>query len=68
MNEIGKNLLLWLIVAAVLMAVFANLSAKSQPNELGYSEFLAAVHEKQITEVTFEGAVIRGQRASGGAR
>ena len=66
MNEIGKNLLLWLIVAAVLMAVFANLSAKSQPNELGYSEFLAAVHAKQITEVTFEGPVIRGQRASGG--
>ncbi len=66
MNEIGKNLLLWLIVAAVLMAVFANLSAKSQPNELGYSEFLAAVHDKQITEVTFEGLVIRGQRASGG--
>ena len=66
MNEIGKNLLLWLIVAAVLMAVFANLSAKSQPNELGYSEFLTAVRDKQITEVTFEGAVIRGQRASGG--
>ena len=65
MNEIGKNLLLWLIVAAVLAAVFQNLSLKSTPNELGYSDFLVAVKEKQISEVVFDGAVIRGQRPDG---
>ena len=65
MNEIGKNLLLWLIVAAVLAAVFQNLSLKSAPNELGYSDFLVAVQEKQISEVVFDGVVIRGQRPDG---
>ena len=65
MNDIGKNLLLWLIIAAVLVTVFQNFSSKVAPNDLGYSQFLSAVRQGQIAEVTFDGVTIHGKRTSG---
>ena len=65
MNDIGKNLLLWLIIAAVLVTVFQNFSIKAAPNDLGYSQFLGEVRQGQIAEVTFDGVSIRGKRVGG---
>ncbi|MCX7063858.1 MAG: ATP-dependent metallopeptidase FtsH/Yme1/Tma family protein, partial [Proteobacteria bacterium] len=39
MNDMGKNLLLWLIIAAVLLTVFNNFSVRPQPQEITYSSF-----------------------------
>jgi cell division protease FtsH len=39
----GKNLLLWLIIAAVLLTVFRNFDVNRGPEEVDYSSFLEMV-------------------------
>lgn len=62
MNDLVKNLILWLIIAVVLVSVFSNFG----PNQLGaqkisYSSFLNEVNAGQISAVTVEeGRYIRG--------
>ncbi len=65
MNDLGKNLLLWLIIAAVLLTVFNNFSVKPEPQELTYSNFVAELQQDQVSEVAIEGLVIVGKRRSG---
>lgn len=65
MNDMGKNLLLWLIIAAVLLTVFNNFSVKQGPEEVEYSVFVEWVNQSQIRKVTFDGLVIRGEKFSG---
>ncbi|MEX1236747.1 MAG: ATP-dependent metallopeptidase FtsH/Yme1/Tma family protein, partial [Pseudomonadales bacterium] len=43
MNDMGKNLLLWLIIAAVLLTVFNNFNVTKGPVEVEYSDFLQMV-------------------------
>ncbi|MDK1024015.1 MAG: ATP-dependent zinc metalloprotease FtsH [Gammaproteobacteria bacterium] len=61
----GKNLLLWLIIAAVLLTVFNNFSVKPGPEEVAYSDFVEWVNQNQVREVTFDGLVISGEKFSG---
>ena len=61
----GKNLLLWLIIAAVLLTVFQNFQVKSGPEEIDYSTFLDLVNKSQIREVEVEGQTIIGTRYDG---
>lgn len=65
MNDMGKNLLLWLIIAAVLLTVFNNFSVKPGPEEVAYSDFVEWVNQNQVREVTFDGLVISGEKFSG---
>ena len=51
----GKNLLLWLIIAAVLLTVFNNFSGVSEPQEVSYSEFVEQVNRNEIRKVEFDG-------------
>ena len=51
----GKNLLLWLIIAAVLLTVFNNFSGVSEPQEKSYSDFIEQVNRNEIREVEFDG-------------
>ncbi len=67
MNDMGKNLLLWLIIAAVLLTVFNNFSVKPEPQEMTYSEFVTQVQQDLIDEVRISGLVIRGSRKTGDA-
>ena len=55
MNDMGKNLLLWLIIAAVLLTVFNNFSGVSEPQEKSYSDFIEQVSRNEIREVEFDG-------------
>ena len=48
MNDMGKNLLLWLIIAAVLLTVFNNFSVRPQPEEITYSSFISEVQQDQV--------------------
>jgi cell division protease FtsH len=61
----GKNLLLWLIIAAVLLTVFNNFSVRPQPQEITYSSFVSEVQQDQVHEVAINGLVIIGKRKSG---
>jgi cell division protease FtsH len=67
LNDLGKNLLLWLIIAAVLLTVFNNFSVKPEPQEVTYSNFVAEVQQEQVSEVAIDGLTIVGKRRSGEA-
>ena len=60
MSDMGKNLLLWLIIAAVLLTVFNNFSVQQKPDPVSYSDFLQQVRAEQISQVVIEGQKIRG--------
>ncbi|WP_211298166.1 ATP-dependent zinc metalloprotease FtsH [Marinobacterium halophilum] len=61
----AKNLVLWLVIAAVLLTVFNNFSAESESNKLSYSDFVAEVQADRVSKVTIEGFTIVGQRSNG---
>ena len=65
MNDMGKNLLLWLIIAAVILTVFNNFSVSAGPEELEYSNFVELVNKSQVRNVVIDGLVISGERYNG---
>jgi len=67
LNDLVKNLLLWLVIAAVLMTVFnsfQNRAPVSQP--LAYSQFIADVKSGMVERVIIDDNVIRGKTTAGG--
>ena len=65
MNDMGKNLLLWLVIAAVLLTVFQNFNVQRGPEEIEYSSFLDLVNRNQVTTVEVDGLTIRGEGIDG---
>ncbi|MEZ5559672.1 MAG: ATP-dependent zinc metalloprotease FtsH [Pseudomonadales bacterium] len=63
----GKNLLLWLIIAAVLLTVFNNFNVKPEPESLSYSEFIQDVRTDEVLRVEIDGLLIHGMRRDGDA-
>ncbi len=66
MNDLAKNLLLWVVILVVLISVFqsfANRGSSQQP--LAYSDFLEQVESGQVAEVRIAGDKIMGQLRSG---
>ncbi len=60
MNDITKNLVLWLVIAVVLFSVFEGFNKQSANNTLNYSDFIASVRDDRVQEVTIDGLVIEG--------
>jgi len=65
LNDMAKNLILWLIIAAVLVTVMNNFSSPTEPQTLNYSQFLEQVKEGRVERVTVDGYVIIGKRSDG---
>ena len=65
MNDMAKNLILWLIIAAVLVTVMNNFSSPNEPQTLNYSEFIQQVKDGKVEKVAVDGYVITGKRADG---
>ncbi|GAB2789931.1 ATP-dependent zinc metalloprotease FtsH [Halomonas shantousis] len=65
MNDMAKNLILWLVIAAVLLTVFNNFSVDSAPQTMNYSQFVQQVQNDQIRSVTIDGYTITGERSDG---
>lgn len=65
MNDMAKNLVLWLIIAAVLLMVFQNFKPQSRDEALSYSDFVQDVQSGQIKSVVVDGLVITGEKADG---
>ena len=63
----SKNLILWLVIAMVLMAVFNNFmpDKSSQDQRLDYSTFINEVDEGRIERVVIQGATIYSTSISG---
>ncbi|MEP5566765.1 MAG: ATP-dependent zinc metalloprotease FtsH [Halioglobus sp.] len=60
-----KNLLLWLVIAAVLLSVFNNFNMQSPSEQLRYSEFIEEIQRDQVQKVTVDGLTISGERFDG---
>ncbi|QJQ95410.1 MULTISPECIES: ATP-dependent zinc metalloprotease FtsH [Halomonadaceae] len=65
MNDMAKNLILWLVIAAVLLTVFNNFNVDTSPQSMNYSQFVQQVQNQQIRSVTIDGYTITGERADG---
>lgn len=65
MNDMAKNLILWLIIAAVLVTVMNNFSSPNEPQTLNYSEFIQQVKDGKVEKVSVDGYVITGKRSDG---
>tara|TARA_B100002052_G_scaffold258569_1_gene250595 strand:- start:3843 stop:5807 length:1965 start_codon:yes stop_codon:yes gene_type:complete len=66
LNELAKNLLLWVVIALVLMSVFSSFAPSgSSGNSIAYSEFLTRVDQGNVSQVNIEDHQISGQMTSG---
>ncbi len=69
-NDMTKNIVLWVVIAIVLMTVFNSFNApKTSTPDLSYSRFVEEVKSKNISSVTLtesgRSTVISGQTQSG---
>lgn len=65
MNNMAKNMLLWLAIAAVLLSVFNNFSTQGQKEQLGYSAFIQEVQNNRLSKVVVDGLTISAERTDG---
>ena len=66
MNDLAKNVVLWIVIAVVLATVVSNFSARTtSPQEMPYSAFLEHVKDGSVAQVTFTGDKINGIRTGG---
>ena len=68
MNDLGKNLLLWVVVAAVLMVVFQSFSPKlAAGQDVIYSQFVQDVQNDRIKKVDISSneRTVKFERADG---
>jgi len=65
LNDMAKNLILWLIIAAVLVTVMNNFSSPNEPQTLNYSDFIQQVKDGKVERVTVDGYIITGKRSDG---
>ncbi|MFT5709984.1 MAG: cell division protease FtsH [Halioglobus sp.] len=65
LSDMAKNLLLWLVIAAVLLSVFNNFSMQSETEEVGYSAFIQEIQNEQVQSVMIDGLTISGERYDG---
>jgi len=65
-NDLAKNVVLWVVIAVVLATVVSNFSSRGQTvQEMPYSAFLTHVKDGTVSQVTFSGDKISGLRSSG---
>lgn len=65
MNDMAKNLVLWLVIAAVLLTVFNNFNESAESQRLSYSDFVSEVKKGSVEKVIIDGYTIQGQRSNG---
>ncbi len=66
MNNIVKNIAIWMIVALVLMTVFNQFAVKPvTDSQVVYSQFIDEVKKGNIAKVTIDGRVLRGVTEDG---
>ncbi len=62
LKDMGKNLLLWLIIGVVLLTVFNTFNVSNEPRVETYSSFIKQVRDGHVESVTFQGAEIVATR------
>jgi len=67
LDNMAKNLILWLIIAAVLVTVMNNFSAPEPAQTMSYSQFIEQVKNGDVRQVSIEGLTISGVGTDGRA-
>ena len=66
MNDLTKNIILWIVIAIVLLTVFQSFGTRArQTQTMDYSAFLDLVETGSVRRVEFEGEKVNGERKSG---
>ncbi|GAA0425732.1 ATP-dependent zinc metalloprotease FtsH [Cocleimonas flava] len=66
MNDLNKNIVMWVVIALVLVAVFSKFNVPTaQSTGMSYSDFIKRVDNKGVKEVEISGQTITGQSTSG---
>ena len=66
MNNLIKNMAIWLVIALVLMTVFNQFSVRQpQQKAMEYSEFINEMNQGRIAKVVIEGRTLRGTKSDG---
>jgi cell division protease FtsH len=65
-NDFGKQLVIWVLVFAVLLAVFKSFApGVEEPARISYSEFNSAVQDGNVSAVVFDDQHISGELSNG---
>jgi cell division protease FtsH len=68
LNDLTKNILLWVVIAVVLLTVFSNFSPRTgEAQDMAYSTFLQEVRNKSIDSVVIKGKIIEASKREGGS-
>jgi cell division protease FtsH len=66
LNNLIKNVAIWLVIALVLMTVFNQFSTRQTTQKaMEYSQFIEEVKQGRIAKVTIEGRVLKGVKTTG---
>jgi cell division protease FtsH len=66
LNDLAKNIVLWVVIAVVLLTVFNSFGTGPQgAQDMAYSTFLQRVDDGSVSDVIFEGDKITGTLRSG---
>ncbi|MBN8440558.1 MAG: ATP-dependent zinc metalloprotease FtsH [Thauera sp.] len=66
MNNLFKNLAIWMVIGVVLMTVFNQFNARqTAPNTMEYSQFLEEAKAGRITKATIDGRVLKATTQEG---
>ena len=63
MNDMAKNLILWMIIAGVLLMVFNNVNQEPREDSINYSQFVREVRSGRVELVELAGINITGVRS-----
>lgn len=61
----AKNLVLWLVIAAVILMVVNGFDTPEKSELVGYSEFVKEVQSGRVSEVSIDGLTIKGTKMNG---
>ncbi|MEJ2514475.1 MAG: ATP-dependent zinc metalloprotease FtsH [Gammaproteobacteria bacterium] len=66
MNDLAKNIVLWVVIAVVLLTVFNSFGTGPRSvQDMSYSTFLERVESGAVNDVVFEGDKISGSLSNG---
>lgn len=66
MNNLIKNMAIWLVIALILMTVFNQFSVRQQAQvPIDYSQFISDLNRGRIAKVVIDGRTLRGTNTDG---
>jgi len=66
LNNLMKNIAIWLVIALVLMTVFNHFGARQVvQSQVEYSQFIDEVKQGKVAKVTIEGHILKGVKSDG---